>query len=153
MSNIDTTEYTAQQNKLLRRDTSPSYRPLQKSLKVAQYGVITLTSGSAGDDIRLGNLGVAGTIHPAHCRLVGLSGSVAGVFTLEKVAPDGTVTALTGGATLATDGVEVPFLRASGALKSFNADDNLQITITTATATAEGDTLELVLAYSSDDIL
>jgi hypothetical protein len=153
MANIDTTEYTAQQNKNLRRDTSPSYRPLQKSLKLAQYGTITLTSAAANDDIRLGNLGVAGIIHPAHCRLVGLSGSIEGVFTLEKVTPAGTVSALTGGATLATDGVEVPFLRASGALKSFNADDNLQLTITTATEVAADDTLELVLAYSSDDIL
>lgn len=153
MANIDTAEYTAQQARATTRNVSPSYRPLQRSLKIAKYETITLTSASAGDDIRLGNLGVPGTIHPEHCRLVGLSGSIEGVFTLEKVTPAGTVSALTGGATLATDGTSVPFARASGALPTFAAEDNLQLTITTATAVAADDTVELVLAYSSDEIL
>lgn len=156
MASIDTAERTAQLQKTYTRSVSPSYRALQQPLRIARFATITLTADSDGanDDIVLGNLGCSGTICPEHCRLVGLSGSVQGTFTLEKVGTDGTVTALTGLATLATDGTSVPFARKSGAISgaAFDKDDYLQLTIGTATALAAGDTIELMLAYTSEDI-
>lgn len=155
MASIDTAERTAQLTKDYNRNVAPDMRPLQLDLKIARFATITLTADSdeANDDIVLGSLGVAGTICPEHCRLVGLSGSVQGTFTLEKVDTAGTVTALTGLATLATDGTSVPFVRKSGAISgaAFAATDYLQLTIGTATALAAGDTIELMLAYTSEE--
>lgn len=156
MASINTAERTAQLARDYSLHVNPSMLPLQRDLKIAQFGVITLTADSvtANDDIILGKVGVSGTVHPAFCRLVGLSGSAEGTFKLEKVNSAGTVTALTGLATLATDGVEVPFLRANAttALIAFDKDDYLQLTIGTATALAAGDTIEFVLAYSADEL-
>jgi hypothetical protein len=157
MATADTAEYTAQNSTA--RDANPSMRPLQLELKVARYGVITIEadlSDDAGDDIRLGSLGCNGVIFPEHCRLVGLSGSGTGSFTLEKVEADGTVTALTGVATLGgTDGTSVPFARKTGAYTggAFLSTDTLQLTVTTdgaGTAVVAGDTLELTLAYTAE---
>lgn len=154
MATADTAEYTAQNSTA--RDANPAMRPLQQELKIARFATITIDSNSeaAGDDIRLGSLGCAGTIFPEHCRLVGLSGSIGGAFTLEKVASDGTVTALTGTATLATDDTSVPFLRKSGAISgaTFVETDVLQLTITTDTAVVDGDTMELALAYTATNV-
>jgi hypothetical protein len=130
--------------------------PLQRDLKIAKFETITLTADSDGadDDIVLGKLDISGTVHPAFCRLVGLSGSVQGTFKLQKVSTAGTVTDLTGLATLATDGVEVPFLRAAApsGLVTFDKSDYLQLTIGAATALAAGDTIELVIGYSADEL-
>ena len=157
MASIDTAERTAQLEKAYKRDVSPSFKPLQSDLKIARFATITLTANSvtANDDIILGSLGITGTICPEHCRLVGLTGSVQGTFTLEKVDTAGTVTALTGLATLATDGTSVPFLRKSGAISgaAFSKTDYLQLTIGTATALAAGDTIELMIAYTATEIL
>ena len=155
MASINTAERTAQLEALYKRNVSPDYRPLQAGLRIAQFGTITLTADSDGanDDIILGKLGLSGTIIAEHCRIVGTSGSVQGTFTLEKVSPAGTVTALTGLATLATDETAVPFLKKAGARTgaAFDADDYLQITVGTATALAAGDTIELYLAYTSTE--
>lgn len=157
MGSINTAERTAQLNKLTSRNVSPSFRPLQSTLRIAHFATITLTADSDGanDDIVLGSLGVSGTIIPELCRIVGTSGSVQGTFTLEKVNTAGTVTALTGLATLATDETAVPFLKKTGARTgaAFDKDDYLQITVGTATALAEGDTIELYLAYSTEEAL
>lgn len=151
MANIDTAEYTAQQNRVKTLTAAPSLRKLQRPVCYATYDTITLTSASANDDIRLGKLGVDGVLIPELCRLVGLTGSVQGVFTLEKVNSAGTVTAISGGATLATDGTSVAFARvAAGSPVAFTADDEIQLTITTATATAIGDTLKIELCYAQD---
>lgn len=156
MASIDTAERTAQLAKSTTRNVNFSYRAFQKPLRIADPVTITLTADSDGanDDIVIGNLGCAGTIRPEHCRLVGLSGSVQGTFTLEKVSTDGTVAALTGLATLATDGVSVPFLRKSGPITgaAFDASDYLQLTIGTATALEAGDEIELQIAYTTEDI-
>jgi hypothetical protein len=155
MASIDTAERTAQLESAYKRNVSPDYRPLQGALRIARYATITLTADSvtAGDDIVLGSLGMGGTIIPEMCRIVGTGGSVQGTFTLEKVDTAGTATALTGLATLATDETAVPFLKKAGARTggSFAATDYLQLTVGTATALAAGDTVELYLAYSSDE--
>ena len=157
MASIDTTERTAQLESLYKRNVQPSFRALQSNLKIARFGTITLTADSDGanDDIVLGSLGISGNIVPELCRIVGTGGSVQGTFTLEKVDPAGTVTALTGLATLATDETAVPFARLadSQGLGAFDADDYLQITVGTATALAAGDTIELYLVYSASEAL
>lgn len=156
MASINTAERTAQLERDYKLTVNPSALPLQRDLKIAKWATITLTADSvtANDDIILGKVGVSGTVHPAFCRLVGLTGSVQGTFRLEKVSSAGTVTSLTGLATLATDGVEVPFLRVNGtdALATFDKDDYLQLTIGTATALAATDVIEFVLAYSADEL-
>lgn len=155
MASIDTAERTAQLESKFKRNASPDFRPLQGALRIARYGTITLTADSDGanDDIVLGSLGMGGTIIPELCRIVGTGGSVQGTFTLEKVGPTGTVTALTGLATLATDETAVAFLKKTGARTGaeFAADDYLQLTVGTATALAAGDTVELYIAYVSDE--
>jgi hypothetical protein len=154
MATINTAERTAQLEQDFKLTVKPSMLPLQRDLKIAKWGTIALTADSvtANDTIVLGSVGVSGTIHPALCRLVGLSGSVGGTFKLQKVNAAGTATDLTGLATLATDGVEVPFLRATGALPAFEKGDVLRLIIGTATALAAGDTIEVVLGYSADEV-
>ena len=155
MASINTAERTAQLESAYKREVSPDYRTLQAPLRIARFGTITLTADSvtAGDDIVLGSLGMGGTIIPEMCRIVGTAGAVSGTFTLEKVGPTGTVTALTGLATVATDETAVPFLKTTGVRTgaAFAASDYLQLTIGTATALAAGDTLELYLAYTSNE--
>lgn len=156
MASINTAERTAQLASVFTREVSPDYRTLQAPLRIARFGTITLTADSvtANDDIVLGSLGMGGTIIPEMCRIVGTGGSVNGTFTLEKVGPTGTVTALTGLATVAgTDEVAVPFLKKTGARTgaAFAASDYLQLTIGTATALVAGDTIELYLAYTSNE--
>lgn len=148
-----TAEYTAQLESAYKRNVQPVLRNYQKELRIAQPATITITEHAANDTITLGSLGIGGVVHPALCRLVGLSGSVAGVFKLQKVSPEGTVTDLTGNATLATDGTEVAFARASGGLKSFDADDVIRLIIVTDTDVAANDTIELQLAYSAAEAL
>lgn len=155
MATQSTTEYTAQQQRDYNRSVSPSYRALQAPLRIARYEQITITADEAddaGDDILLGNLGCAGTIQPEFCRLVGISGSVSGAFTLEKVNAAGTVTALTGTATISTDDTSVAFTRVSGGVISFDAEDDLQLTLTTDTSVVAGDVIELIIAYTSEEI-
>lgn len=155
MASINTAERTAQLETLYKREVSPSYRQLQAPLRIASYETITLTASSvtAGDTIVLGTLGCGGRIIPEHCRIVGTGGSVQGTVKVQKVNSAGTATDVTGLATLATDETAVPFLKRSGArtLADFEATDYLQLTIGTATALAAGDTVELYLAYSSDE--
>lgn len=157
MASIDTAERTSQLESAYKRNVQPSFRALQSDVKIARFGTITLTADSDGanDDIILGSLGISGTIIPELCRIVGTSGSVQGTFTLEKVDTSGTVTALTGLATLATDETAVPFLRKAGAQTggAFDASDYLQLTVGTATALASGDTIELYLAYTASEAL
>lgn len=152
MADTPTAEHTAQLERDIKRHVNPSFRRLQKNLRVAQYGVITIVGGGNGDTITLGKIGVAGVVHPAHCRIVGLSGSVGGTVKIQKLpAAGGAAEDLSALATLATDGVEVPFLRAAGALKSFGADDVLLLNIVSGTNVEPGDTIEFVLAYSSEE--
>lgn len=151
MASIDTAERTAQTSTA--RDADSTMWELQRTCKLARFAPITLTADSdgVGDDIILGSLGCSGQLRPEECRFVGISGSVQGVFVLEKVSLDGTVTALTGNATLATDGTAVSFARLSGSLDQvdFVSTDYLQLTIGTATALAAGDVIEIELAYST----
>lgn len=155
MASINTAERTAQLETLYKRDVAPSYQPLQAPLRIASYGTITLTANSvtAGDTIVLGTLGCGGRIVPEHCRIVGTAGSVEGTFKVQKVNAAGTATDVTGLATLATDETAVPFLKRSGArtLADFEATDYLRLTIGTATNLAATDTIELYLAYASDE--
>ena len=154
MPSINTAERTAQLESAYKRDVSPDARPLQSTLRIAQYDTITLTAESvtAGDDIVLGFLGMGGTIIAEHCRIVGTAGTVQGTWTIEKVGPTGTVTALTGLATTATDETAVPFLKKAGARTgaAFEATDYLQLTIGTATNLAASDTIEVFIAYATE---
>ena len=155
MATINTAERTAQLASSFTRNINPSFRKLQGTIRAAEFATITLTADSvtANDDIVLGKLEIGGTIRPELCRIVGTAGSVQGTFILEKVSSDGTVTALTGVATLATDNTAVPFLRRAGAqtLGAFDNDDYLQLTIGTATALSATDTIELYLVYSTEE--
>lgn len=155
MASINTAERTAQLEALYKRNVSPDYRPLQAGLRIAQYGTITLTADSdeAADTIKLGKLGLSGTIIPELCRIVGTSGSVQGTVKVQKVNEAGTATDITGLATLATDETAVAFLKKTGARTggAFEASDYLQLVIGTATALAAGDTIELFLAYTSTE--
>lgn len=155
MASIDTAERTAQLESTLKVNVQPSFRALQHQIRYARFGVITLTTDSvtAADFIVLGSLGRGGIVVPEHSRLVGLSGSVQGTFKLAKANPAGTVTDLTGLATLATDATSVPFLRKAGSVAgaAFAKEDVLRLIIGTATALTAGDTIELCLAYISDE--
>lgn len=155
MANLDTAERTAQLESAYKRSVSPSYRGLQAPLRIASFGTITLTgdSDAANDTITLGNLGCGGRIIPELCRIVGTAGNVQGTFKVQKVDAAGTATDITGLATLATDETAVAFLRKAGAASGadFAATDYLRLIIGTATALAATDTVELYLAFSTDD--
>ena len=155
MASIDTAERTAQLESVYKREVSPDFRTLQAPLRIARFGTITLTADSvtANDTIVLGSLGMGGTIIPEACRIVGTAGSGQGTFSLQKVDAAGTATAITGLATLATDETAVAFLKKAGARTgaAFASTDYLQLKIGTATALAADDTIELYLAYTSNE--
>jgi hypothetical protein len=154
MPNLDTAERTAQLETLYKRDVSPSYRQLQAPLRIASFGTITITADSdaANDTISLGTLGCGGRVIPELCRIVGTSGIVGGTFKVQKVASDGTATDITGTAAISVDETAVAFTRKAGAATgaAFAATDYLRLFITAAGALTAGDTVELYIAYSSD---
>lgn len=155
MGSINTAERTAQLEKSFKRNVNLSLRKLQAPLRIASFGTITLTADSdeANDTIVLGSLDIGGQIIPELCRIVGTGGSVQGTVKLQKVNAAGTATDLTGLATLATDETAVAFLKKAGARTGadFAKTDILRLIIGTATALAAGDTIELYLAYASEE--
>lgn len=136
-----------------RRDAAVSAPGLERKLRFAEFD-ITFETGyiTAADNYVLGKLLRNAKIIPNLSFLVGLSGSVGGVFVLEKVAVSGgTPTAISGNTTLATDGTAVALGAIAAGFPEVGPDDYLQLTIGTATAVADGDTAKLVVAYLSDD--
>jgi hypothetical protein len=137
------------------RNSNTDLRPYQQHLKFAVFDITLGAAVASNDDIILGSLGVAGKVIPEHSRICGISGGAVGVFTLEKVNPAGTVAAVTGAATTATDGVPVAFARTATSLvyTSFNEDDYLQLTFTEASAGAivATDVLQLSIAYVAEE--
>jgi hypothetical protein len=155
MASINTTERTAQLENDYKRNASPSFRKLQQNLRLAQFAEITITgdSDAADDDIVLGKLGLAGTIIPEQCSITSTNGAIDCDFTLEKVSTDGTVTALTGAASVAADDTPVAFARKAGGVdgSAFAETDYLQLTLSTPGAIAADDTLEVLLTYASEE--
>lgn len=155
MASQNSTERAEQLASAYTRGSSQNMRTLQANLKIAHFAAITIGDAVAtGDDIVLGSLGCNGVLVPELSRIVGVTGSVASSFTVEKVATDGTVTAISGVGTTATDGTAVGFARTSAdVLQSFSASDYLQLTITEATTTgvAATDVIEVYLVYYCTD--
>lgn len=146
MADKNTAYYTDATESGFRRNASPNMAALTKTKLVAEFD-ITLETGyiTADDNYVLGKLGQDARIIPTESYIVGLSGSVGGVFRLEKVsASGGTPTTVGANATIATDGTAVAFAAANGAI---TADEFLQLTINTATALANGDTLKVFVTY------
>lgn len=140
------TQYYLDATETHRTTAAPNMAELSKTLLYAQFDV-TLATGylSADDNYVLGKLGVAARIFPTQSFIVGNSGSVGGVFRLEKVTVSGgSPTSVGANATIATDGTAVAFGAAAGPI---TAAEFLQLTINTATAVADGDTLTVMVAY------
>jgi len=155
MASQNSTERTAQLESAYKRDVVANMRRLQANLKIAHFAPITIgLAVASNDDIILGKVGCSGVLIPELSKVVGVTGSVLAGFTIEKVSADGTVTAISGAGTCATDGTPVGFARTSAdVLQSFDADDYLQVTITEAAATdlAATDVIEIYLAFYSTD--
>ena len=151
MANINTTTRQAQLDAVTKRGVSPSYRPLQQPLRRAKVQHTFDATPSANDDLVIGVLGVrSAELIPELCRVASLAGAVQGVVRLEKVAEDGTVTALTGDATLNDN--NVAFARATGnATTAVASGEYLQLTIPTVTAIVATDQIQIDLVYSSED--
>jgi hypothetical protein len=128
---------------------------LQAPLRIASFGTITLTgdSDAVNDTITLGNLGCGGRIIPELCRIVGTAGTVGGTFKVQKVNAAGTATDITGTAAISVDETAVAFTRKAGAATGadFEATDYLRLLITAASALTATDTVELYLAFSTDE--
>lgn len=155
MASQDSSLRTAQLESAYKLTSVANMRTYQQSIRYANFSVTIGDAVASDDNIVLGVLGVAGKVLPEHCRIAGVTGSVAAAWTLEKVTTGGTTTALTGTATTATDGVCVPFLRASGDVPvAFAATDYLQLTFTEATTTgvAATDVIDLWVAYISEEL-
>ncbi len=152
MADKNTEYYLDAAEQGFRRNAAPNMGALSKSLLFAEFD-ITLETGFllADDNYVLGQLGADAYIIPNLSFLVGVSGSVGGVFRLEKVAASAGTPATVGpNVTLATDGTAVVFGAASGSTTGFpevSASEYLQLTINTATAVANGDVLKLIVAY------
>lgn len=155
MASQDSALRTAQVARDYTRNSNPDMRPYQQTLRYAKFNITLDTAVASNDDIVLGSLGVAGYVVPEQSTIVGISGSAAGSFTLEKVNTAGTVAAITGAAAISTDGTPVAFARHSDkVLKSFDATDYLQVTFTEASANAvvATDVLEILVAYISEEL-
>lgn len=157
MADKETAYYLDAAEQGFRRDAGGAKAPvIQKKLRFAEFE-ITLETGfiTAADNYVLGPLLHDAEVIPNLSFLVGVSGSVQGVFSLEKVSASGaTPTALGGSVTLATDGTAVALGAASGGSTGFptvDAGEYLQLTIGTATALANGDVVKLVVAYLVND--
>jgi hypothetical protein len=139
------------------RDASLDNTHIENAVKIAFFD-ITLTTVTLADDFILAPLPYDAYIIPGSSFLVGVSGTIAGGYTLEKVAsftePSGvltfgTTTAISGGTTLATIGTAVALGAATGAATGFpvvNRGEYLNLTISTAGAAA-GAVLRLAVAY------
>jgi hypothetical protein len=150
MADKQTTYYTNAAERAYSRAAAPSMKNIQKTMRFAEFD-ITLETGylAVDDNYVLGKLGVDAVIFPTLSFLMGTSGSVGGAFRLEKVtAVAGSPTTVGANVTISTDYTPVAFGAAVGQV---DADDYLQLTINTATAVANGDTLKLVVAYLVSD--
>lgn len=155
MADFPSTTYTAQIGKSNTLDANYSFRNLQKTLQYASIDVtLDGTEANAGN-LQLGYLGVPGaTLIPTLCRVseVGAGGDITSEFTLESVSPAQTpvVTALTGVAACANNSVAFAAL-AAGASVAIAADEYIQATLSTATATTAGVVLRFELVYVTEN--
>lgn len=141
---------------------NPSFRPLQKSLHVAEFTITLDGTEITGDDIELGSLGIAGAVViPELSRIVDtVSGADMGAdFLLESVDPDTlTVTALSAATTWANNSVAFTRL-ASGAQPAIaGVEDFLQLAITSPTGVsgttyvgAVGNTITVLITYTIEN--
>lgn len=153
MATLLSAQRTAQLARANERSASPSYRPLQRSLRIAKFDDYTFVgTPTANDDLVLGELGVSNAeIIPEQCRISSLNGAMSGVARLEKVDAAGTVTALSGLTTFNDNSVE--FARIAGQdTVEVTSGEYLQVTFTTVTAIVATDIVRVEIGYASDDL-
>lgn len=151
MADIATTLRTSQLEKEYKRDVSPSYREIQKPLRHARIEHTFDATPSANDNLVIGKLGLQNyEILPELCRITSLNGAIQGVVSLEKVAEDGTVTAISGSATVNDDSVALARISGNDTV-NVASTDYLQLTITTVTAIVSTDIIQIDLAYVSEE--
>jgi hypothetical protein len=146
MADKNTDYYLDALEENIRRDAAPNMAPLSKKLRYAEFDITLQTDYIAqNDNYVLGKLPCDAFIIPTLSFLVGVSGSVQGVFTVEKVTASGaSPTAIGASVTIATDGTPVALGAGTGLISTSNY---LQLTINTATALANGDVVKLLVAY------
>ena len=153
MATLLTQNRTDQLESAYKRNANPSFRPLQKSVRRARFDDYTfLATPSADDDLVLGELRVTNAeILPEECYISSLNGAMSGVAKLEKVDSAGTVTAVSGSATLNDNTVVFPRISGNDTVQ-LEAGEYLQVTFTTVTAIVATDIVRVEVGYASDDL-
>ena len=140
------------------RDASLNNVEMEHPVRIALFDITLTATAASADDFILAPLPVDAFIIPGASFLVGVSGTTAGGYTLEKVAsftePSGvltfgTTTAISGATTIATNGTAVVLGAATGATTGFpvvNKGEYLNLTVSTTGATS-GAVLRLAIAY------
>jgi hypothetical protein len=161
MAIFKTSIRTAQEARKTSLHQNQSFRPLQKSLHLAEFTITLAGTEVTGDDLELGSLGLAGAVViPELSRIIDSGGAdVGGTFILEAVnAETLAVTALSAATALDNNSVAIVRL-ASGAQPSVaGAEDFLQLAVTSPTGAsgttylgAAGNTITVLLAYTNEN--
>lgn len=150
----DSTTYTAQQNRAIRRDVSPSFRTLERAIRQARLEYTFDATPANNDTVKLCFLNARkADVLPELCRISSLNGDLEGVFVLSKVDGDGNETPLTGNGTLDASNHSVSFERASGNdTVQVNEGEFIQLTITTATAIVADDIVQIDIAFADEQL-
>lgn len=156
MASYTTTTKDAQTNRAIRRDASPSFRPLQQGLRYAIFSYTFAGTEADTEVITLGSLGVEGAkvIPELSCiRDTGGTGENITVDLKLNALVDGeTDTDLTG--TVALDNNRVAFTGVAGAsLTSLKATDDLRLIVDDDSigAVTAGETINIEIAYVSEN--
>lgn len=155
MASYTTTIKDAQSSRAIRRDASPSFRPLQQGLRYAIFSYTFAGTEADTEVITLGSLGVEGAkvIPELSCiRDTGGGEAIEVNLRLDALVGGETETDLTGTVPLANN--RVAFTGAAGSdLVRLGANDDLRLIVNDGDigAVTAGETINIEIAYVSEN--
>lgn len=143
----------AQEEMSIKRNVSPSHRPVQQEKRSALLEYTLDGTEAANDDIELGAINLPGAVLiPEECR-IHTNGGVSVTAKLQKVDADGNATDLTGA--VAANNSTTVFTRASAGVIPAELGDNetLRLRLTVATTTTADGTIKIEATYRAPQSL
>lgn len=143
----------AQEEMSIKRNVSPSHRPVQQEKRTALLEYVVDGAEVATDDVELGAINLPGAVLIPEESRIHTQGGVVGTVKLQKVDADGNATDLTGA--VAVNNNSVVFTRASAGVIPAELGDNetLRLRFTAVTTTTADATIKIEATYRAPQSL